>query len=79
METLKARPSQVTVDIRNATGAQGRATAASAQLTPQGFQVTKLSTSANARKATTIRYSQDELGGGSDASGGGARIDARRG
>ncbi len=60
-EALKARPSQVTVDIRNATGEQGRATAASAQLTPQGFQVTKLSTSANARKATTIRYSQDEL------------------
>jgi LCP family protein required for cell wall assembly len=58
---LKAAPGTVTVAIRNATGVQGRATAAAAKLSPQGFQIARLSSDGVARKATTIHYASDHL------------------
>ncbi len=59
-EKLTVVPSDITVDIHNATGSQGQATRAAEVLSAQGFRIGNLDTQDKVASVTRIRHSPDQ-------------------
>ncbi len=58
---LTVAPSSITVDVHNATGAEGQASAAARGLSANGFHVGITDARSPSVKRTTIRYAPDQL------------------